>query len=132
MKKTETKDTSMKTAYSPRLAFLNLRVLINVSMYVVGLVTAFTPISSVSAEDNAADELSQWATVQTPGIWKVTGSMATARDQHTATLLRNGKVLVTGGVGSTYLASAELYDPATGVWSGTGIMPTERVFHTAT
>lgn len=41
-----------------------------------------------------------------------TGSMNEARVQHTATLLNNGKVLVTGGPSAT----AEIYDPATGTW----------------
>ena len=46
---------------------------------------------------------------------------------HTATLLNNGKVLVTGGVGiSSNLASAELYDPVTGTWSTTGSMSVAR------
>jgi len=37
--------------------------------------------------------------------------MTTARDSHTATLLPNGKVLVTGGFNNgNYLASAELYN----------------------
>jgi hypothetical protein len=45
------------------------------------------------------------------GTWTATGSLATARESHTATLLPNGKVLVVGGAGgSGYLASAELYD----------------------
>jgi len=45
----------------------------------------------------------------------------------------NGKVLVAGGVfdnSSTsvaYLASAELYDPASGTWTGTGSLGTARV-----
>ncbi len=49
---------------------------------------------------------------------------------HTATLLPNGQVLVAGG--APYLASAELYDPATGTWAATGSMATTRAAHTAT
>ena len=66
------------------------------------------------------------------GVWTATGSMATARDEHTATLLPNGQVLVAGGAGSWHLASAELYDPATGMWTATGSMATPRFRHTAT
>ena len=45
------------------------------------------------------------------GSWSATGSLATARTTHTATLLPNGKVLVAGGSGpSGFLASAEVYD----------------------
>ena len=68
------------------------------------------------------------------GVWTTTGSMATARWQHTATLLRNGRVLVAGGGdghGNSF-SSAELYDPATGVWTATGSMATARGGHTAT
>jgi HEAT repeat protein len=53
-----------------------------------------------------------------------TGSMKTAREFHTATLLRNGKVLIVGGRDSNYkaLTTAELFDPATGKWTETGSM----------
>jgi hypothetical protein len=44
------------------------------------------------------------------GTWTATGSLGTARYQHTATLLPNGEVLVAEGYNSSgYLASAELY-----------------------
>ena len=43
--------------------------------------------------------------------------MSAARAAHTATLLPNGKVLVSGGnTGSAILSSAELYDPAAGTF----------------
>src|SRR5213079_2417208 len=46
------------------------------------------------------------------GSWSATGSLNTARYTHTATLLPNGKVLVTGGYNGSggSLTSAELYD----------------------
>ena len=67
------------------------------------------------------------------GTWAITGSLTIARTEHTATLLPNGKVLVTGGMSSHYdEASAELYDPATGTWSVTGSLHVGRFEHTAT
>src|SRR5262249_38773275 len=55
------------------------------------------------------------------GAFQNTGSMITPRLLHTATLLTNGKVLVTGGFADTleteFLASAELYDPDSGTWT---------------
>jgi N-acetylneuraminic acid mutarotase len=74
--------------------------------------------------------------VQATGKWSTTGSMITARAEHTATLLRDGKVLVAGGVADSReeeaLASAELYDPRTGTWTATGSMKRPRAQHTAT
>ncbi len=72
------------------------------------------------------------------GSWTTTGSLHTARYDHTATLLSNGQVLVAGGyaMGPYYstipLASAELYNPATGTWTTTGSMNAARALHTAT
>ena len=44
------------------------------------------------------------------GTWEETGSLATGRSDHTATLLPDGHVLVAGGVDSDFLtlASADL------------------------
>jgi hypothetical protein len=68
------------------------------------------------------------------GTWTTTGSLTTARQGHTATLLPGGLVLVAGGFDSnfTVLSSAELYDPANGSWTVTGSLITARDAHTAT
>ena len=67
------------------------------------------------------------------GTFTATGSMRTAREGHTATLLRDGRVLVTGGSdnGTHTLDSAELYDPSTGTWSFAGHLTVPRVAHVA-
>ncbi|CAF1446956.1 unnamed protein product, partial [Adineta steineri] len=64
--------------------------------------------------------------------WSITGATNYARYLHTASVLTNGKVLVTGGFnGSVYLNNTELYDPPTGVWTVTGSMNYARYIHTA-
>jgi N-acetylneuraminic acid mutarotase len=68
--------------------------------------------------------------------WSLSGSLSGARYGQTATLLQDGRVLVAGGTDdgdlASTLASAELYDPATGTWKSTGSLGTNRIFHTAT
>ncbi|CAF1651245.1 unnamed protein product [Adineta ricciae] len=63
--------------------------------------------------------------------WKNTGTMSVARYRHTASILSNGKVLVTGGYNGVSLNSAELYDLSTGNWTTTGTMSVARHAHTA-
>jgi N-acetylneuraminic acid mutarotase len=60
--------------------------------------------------------------------------LKTPRTKHTATLLPNGKVLITGGLkDGTSISAAELYDPATGSWTSAGSFSiSPRVTHTAT
>ena len=65
------------------------------------------------------------------GRFTLTGSLAARRwSGHTATLLKDGRVLVEGGnasgVQEVPLASAELYDPKTGKFSTTGSMAVTR------
>ena len=65
----------------------------------------------------------------------MTGALNTERDGSTGTLLTNGQVLVAGGediMQSTFLSSAELYNPATGTWTITGSLNAARYQQTAT
>jgi hypothetical protein len=59
--------------------------------------------------------------------------MTIGRTGHTATLLKNGKLLIAGGWTGRYNVrrSAELYDPSTGVFTPTGDMVIERAGNTA-
>jgi N-acetylneuraminic acid mutarotase len=68
------------------------------------------------------------------GSWSRAASLATGREEHTATLLPNGKVLVAGGTDGRgkVLASAELYDPVRNRWTSAGSMAATRIDHTAT
>lgn len=75
-------------------------------------------------------------------IFLATGSLATSRQGHSAELLADGRVLVTGGIHGTgldtgsplpqYLGSSELYDPSRGQFSPTGPLTITRQHHTAT
>ncbi|HXH85958.1 MAG TPA: kelch repeat-containing protein, partial [Nitrospira sp.] len=68
------------------------------------------------------------------GTFSPTGSMAKARNSATATLLPDGRVLVSGGWDEECRCasdSAEIYDPATGSFLQAGPMLYRRVHHTA-
>ncbi|MFP2905191.1 kelch repeat-containing protein [Pyxidicoccus sp. 3LFB2] len=92
------------------------------------LVTGGTSSSSTSSILATAEEYDP-----SSGIWSPTGSMTTARQNHTMTLLGNGKVLVAGGENSDGAhASAEEYDLVARQWMGTGAMGTARVASAAT
>jgi len=70
------------------------------------------------------------------GVFTQTGSMAMGREDDTATLLADGRVLVAGGDGGTKgkppVNDAEVYDPATGAFQATGSMLSPRGSYSAT
>jgi WD40 repeat protein len=70
------------------------------------------------------------------GKFTVAGSMKDGRQDHTASLLPDGRVLIAGGFtdSGSYipLASAELYDPCTDEFSATGSMTVAGAIQTAT
>jgi hypothetical protein len=78
-------------------------------------------------DDNSAEIYDGWRFIATSG-------MNASRYSHSATLLPDGKVLLAGGWGSKYkpLASAEIYDPASGRFAPTSDMTQPRAGQTAT
>jgi hypothetical protein len=97
----------------------------------------------VAGGDDANRHASRTAeAIFTDGTNHILASMQTARTQHAATRLLDGRVLITGGAnysGSTklVLGSAEIFDPASNTFSlttalGGGDMNDARFGHTAT
>jgi hypothetical protein len=69
------------------------------------------------------------------GVFTLTGAMPEPRFNHTATVLKDGRVLLAGGFtypAASWVARAALYDPVTGTFSPTDVMVTPRVGHKAT
>ena len=84
----------------------------------VGGVNALGPIASAEIYDPRT------------GIWALTGSMSTRRNDPAVVVLRDGRVLAAGGgMGDETLPrhrSAEIFDPHTGEWTPTGRMTAPR------
>jgi Kelch motif len=70
------------------------------------------------------------------GTWQTVAAMGTPRVFHTATLLHEGAVLVTGGqsqdTDSPALSTTEIYSPWTNTWRPAAPMHVARSRHTAT
>lgn len=68
------------------------------------------------------------------GTFEQAASMSIGRSGHTATVLKNGKVLIVGGWTGHYQLrrSAELYNPSTNTFAPTGSLNVERAGNTAT
>src|SRR3954447_24844300 len=54
--------------------------------------------------------------------WSGVGSLTSGRYNHTATLLKDGRVLVVGGSNSGALKTAQLYNPQSNTWSNAAAM----------
>ena len=91
-------------------------------------------IRNVCTLGNSATIMATYSVVlPEAGTWSLTNAMSTVREAPTATLMFDGRVLVTGGVGNfDALRSAEIYDSALSTWSSTGSMATPRHRHTST
>lgn len=91
----------------------------------------------LSCCDQTGEAFASTAEVYDPrtDVFQSTGSLLNARAFHTATLLADGRVLVTGGFTASNTedatASAEIYDPSTGRFTETGAMQARRTAHSA-
>jgi hypothetical protein len=73
--------------------------------------------------------IAQW---QPAGEASATVPLYAARENHTTTLLHDGRVLLAGGrVGHAFVDWAEIYDPASGRFTATARMPHARHSHSA-
>jgi len=73
------------------------------------------------------------ARAQYRGTFSAAGNIAVARQEQTATLLPDGRVLIAGGMtANTPLSSTEIYDPAANAFRPAVSMTIARRMHTAT
>ena len=89
------------------------------------------PLSSAApASPKATVTTTSSPPVKRAASWTATAPMTERREDQTATLLLDGRVLVVGGGQDP--ASAELYDPNTGAWLETGSMTRGHSYGNAT
>ena len=115
--------------FSPTSSLAAARLLQTASLLSTGRVLV---AGGGAPEDAAKAELYDPATES----FNATGSMSTGRYGATATVLRTGRVLIDGGwsedPNNPVLASAELYDPASGLFAPGGSMASPRAGQSAT
>lgn len=63
--------------------------------------------------------------------WTSAASLNTARAQHAAAALADGRVLVVGGLNHAPLAATEIYDPSSDTWTKVAPMAQSRYGHAA-
>ncbi|GFE60551.1 hypothetical protein [Geobacter sp. AOG2] len=93
-----------------------------------------TVTSAADTSKKASATITVTGTVSYFGTFTSAGSMRSARSNHTANLLTNGQVLVTGGLGSlgTAIASAEVFRPTFASFTSVGSMSNPRAYQSAT
>jgi len=97
-------------------------------MHGTSIFNAMNGVISLSETNEANSE-----TFNKAGNFTAGATMKVARALYTATVLKNGTVLIAGGFsGETPLNSAEIYNPATKKFTATGPMKAKRALHTAT
>lgn len=103
----------------------------------------FLTLSSAALAGMAAAQIPVAAQAGRSGIWQPAAPLLVARIWHTATLLRDGRVLVVGGSlrapdalvndgFDTAQSAIEVYDPSADTWTRGQSLRDRRVDHTAT
>src|SRR6266851_3120989 len=90
---------------------------------VYGGESAVCQIFTITGTAAVADSNQADGSIRTSYNWLAATSMNATRQLHSAALLSDGRVLVTGGfrfTGSTFLNTAERYDPSLNSWTNTG------------
>ena len=95
------------------------RVLVTGGWRHSGLQTSVLPLGETQIYDASAN------------AWSRAAFLNTARAQHAAVALADGRVLVVGGVNHAPLSDTEIYDPAADTWTRAAPMPQSRYGHAA-
>jgi hypothetical protein len=133
-------DTSVRWAKEPTETSPNV-VVVTPEYTAEPTVASLEPTSEATVETSASETevagpTRVSATFPATNPLRAVGGLAEARADHTATLLADGRVAVTGGISSGWdrdaLNSVEIYDPKTRTFSSGGRLMAPRYGHTAT
>jgi WD40 repeat protein len=114
-----------------RYSLLRVAATIVVGLFALACTTATGPgladgrVLAAGGDDGSGPLRSAELYDSGSGSWNPTRSMVTPRQAQTATLLPDGRVLLSAGDNTTR-QSAELYEPSIGSWTVTGSMAEAR------